>query len=226
MRLLDREFLELQTIDLNNLSNKFNTERWDYKKGSLAKWMTNKWSHLLRLSEEYPSDTSRNIAMCRVLTELVPPHFNDITNRYRVDRPDSWRTLESALKDFETASPMEKSENQGKSFHTRLEKVEKRLNQDGGDDAYVNFAGGRKGKKGFGKKGYGKQQKGNYGGPYGGNYGGNFYDRRFRGKKGDKGFQKKGGTGFQGQCFNCDGFGHSAKYCSSDKDPEKKKKGE
>ena len=213
LRLLDKEFLELQTIQLNNLSHKFNTVKWDYKKSSLSTWMTEKWSQILKLTEEYPSEESRHFAMCRVLTELVPKHFSEVTNRFRVERPDTWRKLETALKDYEAASPMEKTENQGKSFHTRLEKMEKMLKKD--DDAQTNFAGGyngkgKGGKKGFGKKGHGKKGYGRYNG--GGKYGGNYV-------------QKKGGKGkFDGNCHNCDGYGHTAGNCSSPKDHEKIKK--
>ena len=213
LRLLDKEFLELQTIQLNNLSHKFNTVKWDYKKSSLSTWMTEKWSQILKLTEEYPSEESRHFAMCRVLTELVPKHFSEVTNRFRVERPDTWRKLETALKDYETASPMEKTENQGKSFHTRLEKMEKMLNKDD-NDAHAHFVNGYKGKgkgkKGFGKKGFGKKGYGHYNG--GGKHGGNYV-------------QKKGGKGkFVGNCHNCGGAGHTSKFCPSPKDYEKIKK--
>ena len=222
LRLLDREFLVLQNIDVNQVSNAFNTERWDYKKGPLREWITNKWSLLLKLGEEYPNDVSRNVAMCRVLCELVPSHFQDVTNRYRVNRPASWRTIEQALKDWESANPAEKAETQGKALVVQMADLQKEL-----QEVKANYAGGNNRnnnnnnhnknnwKKRNGDKPWNKKKKGGKGGDVWKNNGNGYKGGN---KNGNKGGGKKGQKGVSNmECYNCGGIGHSTLYCPTGK---------
>jgi hypothetical protein len=221
LRVLDREFLALQDIDLSNLSKLFNTEQWDYKKEKLGAWINRKWCNLLRLVEEYPNDGSRNIAMCRVLCDLVPSHFATVTNRYRTNRPNTWRELEQALKDFETASPCEKAEKQGVALNAKVDELQKKLDSVQQEVA-ANFTGG-KGNGRNNKHGGGKRNKYNNGkkgevrkwhNKHSNNY--NNYNKQTRKGDGKKGAKRQKGS-FDGTCNNCGGYGHSAKYCPSGK---------
>ena len=214
LRLLDREFLNLQNIDVNMISNTFNTERWEYKKEKLREWITNKWALLLKLTDEYPNDVSRNVAMCRVLCELVGDHFKDITNRYRVNRPNNWRVIEQALKDYECAHPSEKAESQGKALLAEVEEIKKELKD---FKASSNFAGGtpwkqRKGNKPWkkgGKQGGDVRKNKGHGGKGGGKHG-----NKGGGKHNHGGGKQSGKNGVSNMvCYKCGGHGHSSMYC-------------
>ena len=211
IRILDREYLHLQNIDVNMISNTFNTERWDYKKEPLREWITNKWALLLKLTDEYPNEVSRNVAMCRILCELVGDNFKDITNRYRVNRPNTWRTIEQALKDYECAHPSEKAESQGKVLVAKVEELEKELKE---VKASSNFAGGKPWKRHQGGKPWKKHRGGKHGDDVrkdkghgnkgGGKYGNN---KHWKGKQSGK----KGVSDMV--CYKCGGHGHSSLYC-------------
>ena len=229
LRLLDGEYLDLQCIDINTISDTFNKNRWDYKKGKLSKWITEKHAQVLKLSEEYPTDASRNRALCRVLCDQVPDHFNVVTGKYRTKAGADWKKLAAALRDHEKAHPMSKGENNTKAMNTKIEELEKQL-KDQKAEIKANYnnntvwddrkRGNKGNKKGRGKKGKGKHGQG------GRPYRNPAYDRKNgRDKKPDANAVKKAeDKTFDDDCRNCGGYGHSALFCTSGKTMKELKK--
>ena len=232
LRLMDDEYLELQTVDENFISQQFNSKPWDHKTQTLKDWINSKWADVQRLTEEYPNDVSRNRAMCRVLCDGVPKiHFKTVTARFRTKVDAQWRKLAAALKDHDKVLPMSKSESDTKAMNTDIEELKsdmaklKKSQTDvaanyngGGHWEYGKDNGGWKGKGG--NKGKGKERKGPY---YPQHYNSLRGNDETREAEGGKGAGKKKG-GFSGICDNCGGEGHTWKFCTSGKSMEELKK--
>ena len=116
---LGDEFDRRHTIDENTAMAEFNQERFDDTKMELRQWISQKYQKMLLCPNLIPA-AARNGSMIYALTMLLPPAFDEVCNRARVEQGLTWQDVRDRLVDYDKACPKAKREQQNRALVAQI----------------------------------------------------------------------------------------------------------